>query len=55
MDGLVAVVFVTMDVRVMLSFGIAQRRADTAADKLLDKADLHLYPARNAGRNRVVA
>lgn len=41
--------------RVTLSFGIAERRGDTAVEKLLDKADLHLYSAKDGGRNRVVA
>jgi diguanylate cyclase (GGDEF)-like protein len=40
---------------VTISFGIAERRADSSPDSLLNTADLRLYSAKNNGRNRVVA
>jgi diguanylate cyclase (GGDEF)-like protein len=40
---------------VTISFGIAERRGDVSPDTLLNRADLHLYAAKNNGRNIVVA
>lgn len=40
---------------VTLSFGVAPSRAGASLDTLLRQADIHLYAAKNAGRNRVVA
>src|SRR5690606_16489223 len=40
---------------VTLSFGVAALRAGASLDVLLRQADTHLYAAKNAGRNRVVA
>ncbi len=40
---------------VTISFGIAELRADSSAGALLDRADRHLYAAKNRGRNLVVA
>jgi diguanylate cyclase (GGDEF)-like protein len=41
--------------RVTISFGIAEHRADSSPEGLLNRADLHLYAAKNGGRNLVVA
>ena len=38
---------------VTISFGIAEYRGDTTADRLLNRADVRLYEAKNGGRNRV--
>ena len=40
---------------VTISFGIAEYRGDTTADRLLSRADVRLYEAKNGGRNLVVA
>lgn len=40
---------------VTISFGIAEYRGDATADRLLDRADVRLYEAKNRGRNLVVA
>ena len=40
---------------VTISFGIAERQHDCSPDTLLNRADLHLYSAKNGGRNLVVA
>jgi diguanylate cyclase len=40
---------------VTISFGIAEHKADSSPDRLLSRADRHLYEAKNSGRNRVVA
>ena len=40
---------------VTISFGIAEYRGDATADRLLNRADLRLYEAKNGGRNLVVA
>lgn len=40
---------------VTLSFGIAECSADSSRESLLHLADLHLYAAKNGGRNLVVA
>jgi diguanylate cyclase (GGDEF)-like protein len=42
-------------VGVTISFGIAEFRADATADRLLNRADVRLYEAKNGGRNLVVA
>ena len=41
--------------RVTVSLGIAQMRADDTASSLLERADLCLYRAKAAGRNRTVS
>jgi diguanylate cyclase (GGDEF)-like protein len=40
---------------VTISFGIAEYRGDATADRLLARADVRLYEAKNGGRNLVVA
>jgi diguanylate cyclase (GGDEF)-like protein len=40
---------------VTISFGIAEYRSDPSPDGLVSRADLHLYAAKNRGRNLVVA
>jgi diguanylate cyclase (GGDEF)-like protein len=40
---------------VTISFGIAEYRNETTADRLLSRADVRLYEAKNGGRNLVVA
>jgi diguanylate cyclase (GGDEF)-like protein len=40
---------------VTISFGIADFRADASAERLLNRADVRLYEAKNGGRNLVVA
>jgi diguanylate cyclase (GGDEF)-like protein len=40
---------------VTISFGIAEYRGDATADRLLSRADVRLYEAKNGGRNLVVA
>ena len=40
---------------VTISFGIADYRTDASAERLLDRADVHLYEAKHGGRNLVVA
>jgi diguanylate cyclase (GGDEF)-like protein len=40
---------------VTISFGIAEYRGDATADRLLSRADVCLYEAKNGGRNLVVA
>jgi diguanylate cyclase (GGDEF)-like protein len=40
---------------VTISFGIAEYRADPSAERLIDRADVRLYEAKNGGRNLVVA
>lgn len=40
---------------ITMSFGIAAAREDFSVTGLLDHADVRLYRAKNAGRNRVVA
>jgi diguanylate cyclase (GGDEF)-like protein len=44
-----------LGVGVTISFGIAEHWAGSSPDALLDRADRHLYRAKNDGRNRVVA
>ena len=41
--------------RITMSFGIATALDEVSVTALLDEADVHLYQAKNAGRNRVVA
>ena len=43
------------DLRITMSFGIAVAAEDARAGELIDEADLRLYRAKRAGRNRVVA
>ncbi len=38
---------------VTLSIGVAQHQADESTDTLVERADVHLYAAKTAGRNRV--
>jgi diguanylate cyclase (GGDEF)-like protein len=40
---------------VTISFGIADYRSDTSVERLLNRADMHLYEAKHGGRNLVVA
>jgi diguanylate cyclase (GGDEF)-like protein len=40
---------------VTISFGIAEYRGDPSPERLLDRADVRLYEAKNRGRNLVVA
>jgi diguanylate cyclase (GGDEF)-like protein len=40
---------------VTISFGIAEFRGDASAERLLGRADVRLYEAKNRGRNLVVA
>jgi diguanylate cyclase (GGDEF)-like protein len=40
---------------VTVSFGLAERRADSSRESLLNAADLRLYAAKNNGRNLVIA
>jgi diguanylate cyclase (GGDEF)-like protein len=40
---------------VTISFGIAEFRADPSPERLLNRADVRLYQAKNGGRNLVVA
>jgi len=40
---------------VTISFGIAEYRSEATADRLLSRADVRLYEAKNGGRNLVVA
>jgi diguanylate cyclase (GGDEF)-like protein len=40
---------------VTISFGIAEYRADESPERLLSRADVRLYEAKNGGRNLVVA
>ena len=40
---------------VTVSFGIAELRADASVERLLSRADMRLYEAKNGGRNLVVA
>ena len=40
---------------VTISFGIAEYRSDASPERLLNRADVRLYEAKNAGRNLVVA
>lgn len=40
---------------VTVSFGLAERRADSSRQSLLSAADLRLYAAKNSGRNQVIA
>ena len=40
---------------VTISFGVAEYRADSSPERLLNRADVRLYEAKNAGRNLVVA
>jgi len=40
---------------VTISFGIAEYRGDTSPERLLNRADVRLYEAKNGGRNLVVA
>ncbi len=40
---------------VTVSFGLAERRADSSRQSLLSAADLRLYAAKNNGRNQVIA
>jgi len=40
---------------VTISFGIAEYRADASPERLLNRADVRLYQAKNGGRNLVVA
>jgi diguanylate cyclase (GGDEF)-like protein len=41
------------DVKVTLSFGLAQQREDESQNSFLSRADSALYEAKRAGRNRV--
>lgn len=41
--------------RVTISFGIAEYRADPSPERLINRADVRLYEAKNGGRNLVVA
>ncbi|GHE19801.1 GGDEF domain-containing protein [Halomonas urumqiensis] len=41
--------------RVTVSIGIAEHRIGETRDMLIDRADRHLYAAKHAGRNRVMA
>lgn len=41
--------------RITMSFGLATAITEVSVTELLDEADVHLYKAKNAGRNRVVA
>lgn len=43
------------DLRVTISFGVAQRRADEPRAELVERADAAMYRAKQQGRNRVVA
>jgi diguanylate cyclase (GGDEF)-like protein len=40
---------------VTISFGIAEYRSDASPERLLNRADVRLYEAKNGGRNLVVA
>ncbi len=40
---------------VTISFGIAEYKADASPERLLNRADVRLYEAKNGGRNLVVA
>jgi diguanylate cyclase (GGDEF)-like protein len=40
---------------VTISFGIAEYRGDASPERLLNRADVRLYEAKNGGRNLVVA
>jgi diguanylate cyclase (GGDEF)-like protein len=40
---------------VTISFGIAEYRSDASPERLLSRADVRLYEAKNGGRNLVVA
>ena len=40
---------------VTISFGVAESRDELGAEALVEEADVRLYEAKNAGRNRVVA
>lgn len=39
--------------RLTASFGLAERRGDEAPDRLITRADMALYAAKQAGRNRI--
>lgn len=39
--------------RLTASFGLAERRSDEAADRIITRADLALYAAKQGGRNRI--
>jgi diguanylate cyclase (GGDEF)-like protein len=43
------------DLRVTISAGVADIRAHEAPENILTRADLALYRAKDAGRNRVMA
>jgi PleD family two-component response regulator len=39
--------------RITVSAGVAERAGNESAASLLQRADVHLYEAKSAGRNRV--
>lgn len=51
----VGVAAVPKGLQITMSFGVATARDDVTVTGLLDDADVLLYRAKNAGRNRVVA
>jgi len=46
---------IATDIRVTISFGLAEIRDDSSGRSVLDEADARLYRAKREGRNRVVA
>ena len=49
------IVEVDPDFRVTISFGLALAHADSRCTTVLNEADVHLYRAKDEGRNRVVS